>query len=514
MNYLTILLLLQATFLFSAEDILQTPMDARVRTTYEVIPLNDTYEMGTLGTHFDWHPLKSFKPLYTGLGFLNAISGEEGGFFAFGYTLGLDYTFYENFHADTGIYVGGGAGEYIAFENGGMVVRMHAALAYEINGVDLVFGLSRTDFPNTTTNKENQTDIHPYFGVNISNDIWREPADANYSNNFPEFDGAFQNIRITPSALYYDVDNKVVKKDRYTGEDAYQKSFPALGIQLDKFITDEIFISFEAYGALSSAAGYAAIQGGVGYDYKVLDFLTWESKMLVGSAGDSRIDTGGGLILQPMTGLKTDLTPSISLKTLVGRTYAPTGLFSATTYEVGLSFQTSNPLPKKGSYLFSADKYTKLNWFMTPSLKFYFPYDSTHKETVEESKKAISLVGITMGVPFNDYISLTGSTHWAMTGNIGSYAEGLFGVRLDSPSFTPLNIKVKVAAEIGAGAGAGVNTESGGFVTQLSTGLKIPLSKHISLNTDVGQMKTSDGKFKAISALVGITIDLKYLYKK
>ena len=508
-------LFLLFAYVLNADEIIQHNMDARIRTTYEVIPLTNEANMGTLGTHFDWYPSSSFPSLYTGLGFLNAAQGEEGGFFAFGYTLGVDSEIYNHIHTDLGIYVGGGSGSYINFPNGGMIVRSHAALSYEIDNIELVLGVAHTNFPNTRANQKNATDVHPYIGVNIATDIWSKTLDKNSStHNYKDFDGMFENIRITPAMLYYDVDNKKVKKPRYTGGAAYQENFPALGIQLDKFLNENIFVSFEAYGALSSAAGYAAIQAGLGYEYKLLDSLSWESKMVVGSAGDSRIDTGGGLIVQPMTGFRVALTPSVSFKTLVGRTYAPTGLFSATTYEAGLSFATSHPKVKNGSYLFSSSRFHKLKWTMAPSVKFYFPHNSTHKETQEESEKAISLVGVTLAVPLNNYLSLSGSTHWAMTGNIGSYAEGLFGAQLYSPTFSSLHIKAKLSAEIGAGAGAGINTSSGGFVAQLTAGAAIPLSTNTSLNAELGEMKTSDGRFNAHTLLLSLNIHLNYLYKR
>ena len=514
MRYLLPLQIVLSLLPLMAADIYQEKMNARIRTTYEVIPLSPTHDMGIIGTHFDWFPLDSFKPLYTSLGFLNAISGEEGGFFTFGYTIGVDYEFYDNLHIDSGIYVGGGSGTYINFPNGGMLVRSHAGFEYEIDNVDLVLGISRTDFPNTRSNKEFQTDYHPYIGMNFSNDIWSKTDSKGYSNKIATFDGIFQNLRISPSLMYFDVDDKVVKKDRHEGDEAYQESFPLVGIQFDKFITDNIFISFETYGALGSAAGYAAILAGLGYDYKLLDYLTWESKIIAGSAGDSRIDTGGGLLVQPMTGLRINLTPSVSLQALAGRTYAPDGLFSANAYQMALSFGTSNPKVKKGTYLFSSDAFENLQWVMSPSLKVYFPHDSTHKSTPEESEETISLVGIVMAVPLNDWVSIRGSTYWAMTGNIGSYAEGLFGAQLNSPKFTPLNIKANLMAEVGAGAGAGVNTSSGGFVTHYTAGLEIPMTKNTSLNLSAGHMETSDDKFKANSIVLAIDIKLNYLYAK
>ena len=514
MKYIALLQVLLALSTPLLADVYQEKREARIRATYEVIPLTDTIDMGVVGTHLDWYPLDSFKPLYTGIGFLSSMSGEEGGFFTFGYTLGVDYKFYDNFHVDGGVYVSGGAGSYVEFPNGGMLVRSHLALEYETKNVDFVFGLSRTDFPNSRANQENATDIHPFVGINISNDIWTEGIPSNYTYDPTIFDGVFEKIRITPSMLYYDVDNKAVKKERFKGADAYQANFPAIGLQLDKFISDEIFVTFEAYGALSSAAGYAAIQVGTGYDYKITDYLAWESKMIVGSVGDSRIDTGSGLLFQPMTGLVLDVTPSLSLKTLIGRSYAPDGLFSSTTYEVGISVKTDKPVTKKGTYLFPSHSFDNIEWTMTPSLKVYFPYDSKHKATKEESQETISLVGVMFGVPLNDWFSIIGSTHWAMTGNIGSYAEGFFGAKLSSPMFTPLDIKLNVMGEIGAGAGAGVNTKSGGYVTHYTTGLSLPVSKHTDLSLSAGRMATSDGSFQALSVLFALDINLNYIYKK
>ncbi len=329
------------------------------------------------------------------------------------------------------------------------------------------------------------------------------------------FDGLLRDIRITPAIVMYKIDDKPTKRSqKYQGSKAYQDDFPMLGIEVDKFLTDNIFVSMEAYGALSSAAGYAALQAGLGYDLRLVDSLIWESKMVAGSAGDSRIDTGGGFILQPMTGFRFEMTPSLSFKTLVGRTYAPDGLFSATTYEVGLSWKASQPVVKKGRYLFDLESYDNLEWVISPSFKIYSPYDSLHKKSAEESSKDIGLIGITLAVPLSDWFSLTGSTHWATTGNVGSYAEGLFGAKLSTPQFTPLKIRAIIQGEIGAGAGAGINTSSGGYVTQLLAGVTLPISKYTSVSLNGGQMRSSDGRFKANTVLLALDLNLNSIFKK
>jgi len=499
--------------LSESDGITQKPLPARFRLTYEVIPLSETADMGLVGTHFDWHPFESFEPFYTGFGFYSAASGEEGGFFTFGYSMGLDYEFYDNFHVDAGVYVGGGGGSHLTFPGGGMIIRTQAALSYatKLDGLELVVGLARTDFPNTT-NEEDKSDLHPFAGLNITDDLWTETENGGSTRSTSYFDGLFRDVRITPTFVYYDVDDKVTKRSFLY--DQYQENFPMLGMQMDKFLTDEIFVAMEAYGALGSAAGYAAIEAGLGYDMQLSKRLIWESKMITGFAGDGRIDTGGGFILQPMTGLRLQMSPSLSFKTLVGRTYAPSGLFSATTYEAGLSWQASRPVPKSGSYLFSSEAYENLAWVISPSFKMYFPYNSTHKSTPEEANKEIGLVGMTMAFPLSSWFSLTGSTHWAMIGNSGSYAEGLFGAKLLSPPFTPLDIRANLRGEIGAGAGGGINTASGGYVTQALAGLELPVSKNTSLGLDAGEMRTSDDRFKAKTLLLSLNIDLNFIFER
>ncbi len=178
MKYILLILIFLITLPLAATDlyeqlsdtntIVQEPLHSRFRTSYEVIPLSASDDMGVIGTHFDIYPFESFTPFYAGLGFYSAIAGEEGGFFAYGYTMGLDYNFYNDFHIDGGVYVGGGAGEYIGFDNGGMLLHSHATLSYELKGAEIVVGLARTYFPNTTKHKEYESDFHPYFGINIS----------------------------------------------------------------------------------------------------------------------------------------------------------------------------------------------------------------------------------------------------------------------------------------------------------------------------------------------------------
>lgn len=188
--------------------------------------------------------------------------------------------------------------------------------------------------------------------------------------------------------------------------------------------------------------------------------------------------------------------------------------FSATTYEVGLSWQASRPVPKEGSYLFDFDRFDSLEWVLSPSYKIYAPYDSTHQKTVEESEQKLGLVGMSLAVPLSMWFSLTASTHWAMTGNSGSYAEGLLGGQLSTPEFGRFAIKAHLKGEIGAGAGGNINTESGGYVVQALAGFEVPISKYTSLDLNGGKMQTSDGRFNANTLVVALNFHMNLLFEK
>ncbi len=492
---------------------IQTTSDTRFRITFENIPLANSKDMGVLGTHYDIFPLSN-NPFYVSFGFYNAMTGEDGGFFTFGYTVGVDYELYKNISFDGGVYVGGGSGKYIGFDNGGLMLRSHLGLSYALGNTEVTLGISRTSFPNTEKNKEYENDLHPFFAVHIDDQVWREYKKTN-AGIVKNFNGFFRNIRITPVVVYYDIDKKQTKRtDLYSGDDLYQENFPMLGIELERFLNKELFISMEAYGALASAAGYAAIEAGLGYDLMLSRSFAWESKMVLGSAGDGRIDTAGGFILQPMTGLRYKFASSYSLKALVGRTYAPAGKFSATTYEVGLSFDAFQAKPKAGVYSFSKSRFSNLKWSMSPSYKYYIPYDSTHKAKSADASQEIGLIGIMIGVDLNEYVRLLGTTHWAATGNVGSYAEGLFGLKLSTSAFSALKLKATLQGEIGAGAGGSINTSSGGYVTQFVGGLEIPLLKYSSIGVYAGDMKTSDGRFKARTYMLSLNIAMNFLYRQ
>ena len=85
--------------------------------------------------------------MYGGITLYGAASGQRGGFFTGGYTLGVESQLTENLIFDTGGYVGAGGGGAAA-QGGGLHIRPHIGLKYDFNWSVLGLNYSYVDFPN------------------------------------------------------------------------------------------------------------------------------------------------------------------------------------------------------------------------------------------------------------------------------------------------------------------------------------------------------------------------------
>jgi len=63
---------------------------SRARISFENIPVSASEDMGTLGVHYDIKPF-SGSDVYFGVGGYGALTGDRGGFFTGGVTLGHHY---------------------------------------------------------------------------------------------------------------------------------------------------------------------------------------------------------------------------------------------------------------------------------------------------------------------------------------------------------------------------------------------------------------------------------------
>jgi len=422
----------------------------RYRFSYEDIPVSSNEDMGTMGVHYDTKPFDAFSDVYLGFGGYGAISGDRGGFFTGGATLGL-HSFLDvpNYAFDAGFFAGGGGGA-VAFPGGGLMLRSHLMLEKEFDLVTLRYGLSRTDFPNTTNS--NDSDTHVSIGLSI--------PERNFSSKIFKDAGVTlrehqMSRRIVPVMMWYSPDSDAKKRSG----GALTADISLLGFQQHQYLDDNLYRTFEAYGAGAGGTdGFAKVLGGLGINYPIHNWLSVDAKLSIGMAGGGDIDTGSGLIIQPMAGLEIPLFSQWSLKSMIGKTYAPDGSFSATTTELGITWTGNKATRDTDVFELSETNFAIRN-------KTYFPDSGAKTKSGGSYDSQIHQLGIELSKPVNEWMSLSGSAYGAYGGGVGAYAEGLFGIKLKPMDmyndFNQFYWSPLLRYEIGVGGGGGMDVGEG-----------------------------------------------------
>jgi hypothetical protein len=472
-------------------------LSGRYRFSYEDIPVSDSEDMGTMGVHYDTKPFDKSSDVYMGFGGYGAMGGNRGGFFTGGATLGI-HSFLDvpnvpgDYAVDAGFFAGGGGGAE-AFPGGGLMIRSHLMLEKEFELATLRYGFSRTDFPNTTN--ANDSDTHVSIGLSVPEKSFSSKSLKTSGVSLKEH---YSSRRIVPVMMQYSPDSDAKKRSGGT----YSSDISLLGFQHHQYLNDNFYRTFEVYGAGNGGTdGFAKVLGGIGYNYPVLSWISADTKLSMGMAGGGDIDTGGGLIIQPMAGFEIPLFDQWSLKPMLGKTYAPDGNFSATTIELGLNWTGIKTQRGLSSITPSETNFAIRN-------KTYFPDSDAKTKNGGTYDSQIHQLGIELSKPVNEYLSLSGSAYGAYSGGVGAYAEGLFGVKLDpvslynqsrNSSWSPL-----VRYEIGVGGGGGMDVGDG-LIHQWTLGVDYDSFLGV-IAVEFGRMEPLDGgSFGANVLQAGIT---------
>ncbi len=490
LRYLLAILILLA-FSSAHADYNQCASETSWRASYEIIPIIGD-EMGVLGVHYDFLPMTERPDLYLGLGGYGGLTGEEGGFFTVGVTLGQRTSLSDKLKLDLGLHLGGGGGSRFTFPGGGMIIRPHAALELQQGNYSWRLGLAHTRFPNST-NPDNQN-THLFVGLRKQSFDWRQGG----GSSIP-FAGNHATFRASAAALYYLTDdNKPLLRDgRFTGN-GENRDIPLLGFKVEQFYSRQAFLGLEVYGAGGGGAdGYAAFLGSLGHTIPLGRYLQWENKLTMGMAGDGRLDTGGGLVGQFTTNLNLALSEHWYLRAGIGRIKALQGDFAATVLDFGIGWQASRPLATAGaSGLFSTERYQAIPWLSSLAHKTYLPKPHTRNKSGNPYHNQLHLIGLSLQRALNEWFSLSGSTHWAYEGNIGSYAEGLLGVNIHPTLSDTAEWRFKLGYELGV-AGGGVMDIDGGVIHQANLGLLYQINNQLSIDFNIGRMESQNRTFQA-----------------
>jgi hypothetical protein len=118
-----------------------------------------------------------------------------------------------------------------------------------------------------------------------------------------------------------------------------------VGLKIEKFVTDSLYLTGQAHGAYTGdAGGYAVGLIGAGWEMPLREDgrLRFNAEFSAGAAGGGGVDVGGGAIIQPLLGLTWQLNEQFAARLEAGRVKALEGKLDSTLLGFGLTYEFSH----------------------------------------------------------------------------------------------------------------------------------------------------------------------------
>lgn len=466
--------------------------------TYDNLKLPANEKLGLVGTSY----LYDFDDVYLGLGIYSAISGERGGFFTGGFEAGYKLDLTDNLSLDTGLFVGGGGGG-AAPQGGGLMVRPHIGLSYQILGYKVGVGLSKVKFPNGDINS-NQ--IYAQFSIPFQ-------AVHKKNTNSPMIIDDLENfMRKTKTQMGWSNTYFTLTMQRYimpsniknTAGVPVKRDMSLVGFEYGRYFNKNIFGFIETAGAASGgASGYAEILGGIGYKKSFTTHFSGYIKASVGAAGGGKVATGGGAVHKESAGLYVTLNKKVALNAGIGRMSAMSGGFKATTLNFGFNYKLKSlSIGKNLQPLITYQSFGDYEVDIKFSNQIYLGNKNIRKSGTDST--SLKLIGFKVDRFLDKNYFISGQALGAYSGHSGGYAVGLvgFGKKIAFREHWDLITQLS----IGAAGGGNVATGSG-LIYQPMIGLEYKINDSFGLSTSFGKVKAVGGKLDAT------VLDFGFSYK-
>ncbi len=480
------------TALAQTNDVFMQRHWNRWRLGYERVKLPGGEKMGLASAHYDlMGGNESPSGAYLGFGGYGAVDGDRGGLFVWGPSVGWRQEVYRGLALDAGMFAGGGGGAG-APQGGGLMLRPHFGVEQEFGSVNLRFELSQVRFPSGSINS---TDL--FFGITIPVGSYTARR-ARPDEPLGAWEWFADESRVGPAFMSY----LPASSSRTRAGGSLANHIDLIGVSYQRAIDDHFFLPIEAYGAFSgNVSGYMAVMSGLGWRQEISSRWWFDAEMLAGAGGGGDVDTGGGLLLQPMVGIGARLTRNWTMRLAGGYAWSPQGQFNAPTVQAMLYWDmhgvrpAGNPPPE--SVILAHERVGIDDWVVTLGNKTYFPHSGVNYRSGSAQTESVNLVSIGIEKPLLNWLSFTGRGASAWQGRVGGYSEGLIGGRLSTP---PVDFygdhTFSLHLETGAGGGGGMDV-GGGIIAQGTMGWRWNVWRGLSLNAEVGRMGATGGGFKA-----------------
>jgi len=119
-----------------------------------------------------------------------------------------------------------------------------------------------------------------------------------------------------------------------------------VGLKVEKFLTDSVYLTGQAHGAYTGdAGGYAVGLIGAGWEIPLREDgrLSFNAELAAGASGGGGVAVGGGAIVQPQVGLTWRLNHQLAARLEAGRVKALDGKLDSNLIGFGLAYEFSRP---------------------------------------------------------------------------------------------------------------------------------------------------------------------------
>ncbi|NTW69642.1 MAG: hypothetical protein HGB23_07280 [Chlorobiaceae bacterium] len=448
------------------------------------LPGNEKMGMTSLGISHDFT-----KNFHAGIGSWMAVKGERGGFITIGLDGGVSVPLTEKIGLDTGLFVGGGGGRGgYTLSGGGLMLRTHAALTYDMGSWGkLGAGVSHVDFPDGGTITSTQPFISyslPFYSFVVNG---RTPAGNRTLHTV-------QYLQLSPKVHSL----AVIKRDLHvasttlTDTGAPQENLSLLGIEWRTYLDQHWFARLETEGAAGGkSAGYMQILAGGGYRLPLAENLFTSTDISVGGGGGGSVDSGGGLLLNASAGMQYFLTRNLFADISAGYLKSTTGTFKANTIALKIGYQTGN---KSRLQTRNED-----NSVFVPACMQIRAVNQTYFKAADNwrshhADQNVDNLGVQIDYFLNRDWYITGQGLAAYGGGAGAYMTGLVGT--GARKTIAGNLFLNAEGLFGAAGGGGLAIGSG-LVWQGNVGVGYDINPTLSALVSAGRIQAFNGDFKA-----------------
>ncbi len=490
----------------------QPPMTVAVpvvlRLTAERVQVSDGATMGLAGLHY-------LRPLgtgvdgtaldgtgadgagggYGGLSVFGALQGDRGGFFGWGVSAGYRWQ-HGPWSAEAGGFVGGGGGSP-GWVGGGLMLRPHAAVAYQWGPLSLGLGASQVWFPNGAVRS-----TQPFASLSWAGSALFGPAGGADAPPVTAWQAAALPTETAAVAGQYGFGGRSVRRDGSGAAPAMRYG----GLVVRRALPGSVaggqpYWLISTAGALSPAyAGYAELLGGLGAWWPAPAGLPWSLRLEagVGSAGaGTAADTGGGLLARVAGGVSWQLGPNLGLTASAGRVASP-GPFKARDARIELAWRGWDFVP--GAQPSPGPAPGAVAWVPWSVSAGSVQFARMRRDGGRDP--GLGLAALTLERALGPHWHVRVQANIATHGAAGGYATGQIGLGWRSAPLAGSPWQLGADASVGAAGGGSVRV-GGGLIGQAQLQARYALSPHWALQADAGWLRSRHGVLS--SPLVGLS---------